>query len=76
MSIPKLLMARAVFPEVLERLSKYFEVEANQSDTVWSKAELTERLLGKQAENRAKTDLASVDLCPLPRRFAHGGQQH
>ena len=40
MSIPKLLMARAVFPDVLERLSKYFEVEANQADTVWSKAEL------------------------------------
>ena len=46
---PRLLMARAVFPEVLGRLSKHFEVQANQADTVWSKAELIERLQGKQA---------------------------
>ena len=46
---PRLLMARAVFPEVLDRLSKHFEVQANQADTVWSKAELIESLQGKQA---------------------------
>jgi len=44
---PKILVARAVFPETIERLSQYFEVESNQADVVWSKAELTERLRDK-----------------------------
>jgi gluconate 2-dehydrogenase len=67
MSLPKLLMARAVFPEVLERLSKYFEVEANQADTVWSKAELTERLRGKQAAFTTGGDRIDAEVlaaCP------------
>ena len=45
---PSVLVARAVFPEVLARLREHFEVEANEDDRVWSKAELSERLRGKQ----------------------------
>jgi gluconate 2-dehydrogenase len=44
---PAVLVARAVFPEVIAALSAHFEVEANLEDTVWSKAELTRRLQGK-----------------------------
>ncbi len=44
---PKILVARAVFPEVIERLSQYFEVETNQADVVWSKAELIEKTSDK-----------------------------
>jgi gluconate 2-dehydrogenase len=44
---PKILVARAVFPEVIERLSQHFEVESNQTDEVWSKAQLTEKLRDK-----------------------------
>ncbi|MCZ8256651.1 MAG: D-glycerate dehydrogenase [Polaromonas sp.] len=47
MSKPKILVARAVFPEVIARLEQHFEVESNQADETWSKAQLTERLKGK-----------------------------
>ncbi|MES2384999.1 MAG: D-glycerate dehydrogenase [Pseudomonadota bacterium] len=47
MSKPKILVARATFPEVITRLEQHFEVEANQSDAVWSKADLTEKLKDK-----------------------------
>ena len=44
---PQILVARAVFPEVLERLSQHFDVDANVSDLSLSQAELIERLRGK-----------------------------
>ncbi|MFN3570375.1 MAG: 2-hydroxyacid dehydrogenase [Polaromonas sp.] len=47
MSKPKILVARATFPEVITRLEQHFDVEANQSDAVWSKADLTEKLKDK-----------------------------
>lgn len=47
MSKPRILIARAVFPEVIERLSHHFEVESNQADTVWSKVELMQKLRDK-----------------------------
>ncbi|MES2685180.1 MAG: D-glycerate dehydrogenase [Pseudomonadota bacterium] len=47
MSKPKILVARAIFPEVISRLEQHFEVEANQSDAIWSKAELAEKLKDK-----------------------------
>lgn len=47
MSKPKILVARAIFPEVIERLSQHFEVEANQADVVWTKAELIEKIRDK-----------------------------
>ena len=45
---PRVLVARAVFPEVIARLSQHLEVYANQTDEVWSKAMLTQRLAGMQ----------------------------
>lgn len=47
MTQPSILVARAVFPETLELLSQHFEVDSNQADTVFSKAELIARLQGK-----------------------------
>lgn len=44
---PEILVARGVFPEVLERLRNYFAVESNDDDSVWPKAELSRRLNGK-----------------------------
>ncbi|MBC3830260.1 D-glycerate dehydrogenase [Undibacterium amnicola] len=44
---PKLLVARAMFPDVLARLNDYFELELNQEDRIFSPEELTERLQGK-----------------------------
>ena len=44
---PAVLVCRAVFPDVVDRLREHFEVEDNPSDEVWSKAELIRRLHGK-----------------------------
>jgi gluconate 2-dehydrogenase len=71
---PKLLMARAVFPEVLERLSAQFDVEANQADTVWSQAELIERLKGKDAAFTTGSDRIDAQVlaaCPTLRMCAN-----
>jgi glyoxylate/hydroxypyruvate/2-ketogluconate reductase len=44
---PNILIARAVFPEVVDRLRMHFEVEDNPSDTIFGKPQLIERLKGK-----------------------------
>ena len=44
---PAVLVARAVFPEVVARLRRHFEVEDNPADTVYTKTQLIERLRGK-----------------------------
>lgn len=41
------LVTRAVFPDVIERLERYFEVESNQDDHIFSSGELTQKLKGK-----------------------------
>jgi gluconate 2-dehydrogenase len=47
MTKPSILVTRATFPEVLQKLSGHFEVEDNQADAAWTKAELIARLRGK-----------------------------
>jgi len=44
---PRVLVARAVFPETVARLRAHFEVEDNPDDVLFSKAQLAERLRGK-----------------------------
>eukprot|EP01036_Dinobryon_divergens_P043900 gene43900-biopygen35343 len=44
---PAILVARAVFPQVLERLAQHFDVESNQDDILYTAEELAQRLLGK-----------------------------
>ena len=48
MTKPKILIARAVFPEVIAKLAQHFEVESNPSDDIWTKAQFIEKLQGKQ----------------------------
>ena len=43
----KILVARANFPEIIDKLEQHFEVESNQPDVLWSKAELIAKLQGK-----------------------------
>ena len=67
MNKPQVLVARAVFPEVLERLGRRFEVESNPSDTVWSKAELIARLQGKAGAfttGSERIDAEVLGACP------------
>ncbi|MDH5204118.1 MAG: D-glycerate dehydrogenase [Hylemonella sp.] len=64
---PKILVARAVFPEVIERLSAHFEIESNQTDETWSKAQLTEKLRDKQGAFTTGTDRIDGEVlaaCP------------
>ncbi len=47
MTRPAVLVARAVFPDVLERLRGHFEVEDNTADRIFDKPTLIARLAGK-----------------------------
>ncbi|MDP2034944.1 MAG: D-glycerate dehydrogenase [Polaromonas sp.] len=67
MSKPKILVARSIFPEVISRLEQHFEVEANQSDAVWSKAELAEKLKDKDGAFTTGGDRIDAEVlaaCP------------
>ena len=67
MSKPKILVARSVFPEVIERLSQHFDVESNQTDETWSKAQLTDKLRGKVGAFTTGTDRIDAEVlaaCP------------
>ena len=67
MTQPKILVARAVFPEIITRLEQSFDVESNQDDAVWSKAELTRRLQGKDGAFTTGGDRIDAELlaaCP------------
>ena len=44
---PSILVARAIFPEVLQQLQDVFEVDHNQDDVVMSPAQLHARMQGK-----------------------------
>jgi gluconate 2-dehydrogenase len=43
----KILVARAIFPETLEKLRAHFDVEDNQADELWDKQQFAARLAGK-----------------------------
>ena len=67
MSKPHILMARAVFPEVVDKLSQIAHVQINADDTVWTQAELIERLQGKQGvftTGGDRVDAAVLQACP------------
>ena len=67
MSRPRILVARAIFPEVLARLSSVFEVQANQDDAVWSPAELIARAQGMDGlltTGSERIDAALLAACP------------
>jgi gluconate 2-dehydrogenase len=64
---PKILVARAVFPEVIERLSQHFEIESNQADDTWSKQQLTDKLRDKDGAFTTGTDRIDAEVlaaCP------------
>ena len=44
---PSILVARAIFPEVLAQLEQVFDVDHNQDDVVFTPAQLSARLAGK-----------------------------
>ena len=44
---PHVLVSRAIFPEIIDRLAQHFDVEANQADELWPRDEFIRRLKGK-----------------------------
>lgn len=67
MNKPKILVARAVFPQIIELLNQHFEVEANQADETWSKAQLAERLRDKDGAFTTGSDRIDAEVlaaCP------------
>ena len=64
---PPILVARAVFPEVIASLREHFEVETNDADEIWAPAEFIERLKGKVGVLTAgseRIDAALLAACP------------
>jgi gluconate 2-dehydrogenase len=66
-SKPHILVTRAIFPQVIERLSAHFEVETNPADDLWDRAELLRRLQGKVGvftTGVERIDAALLSQCP------------
>jgi glyoxylate/hydroxypyruvate/2-ketogluconate reductase len=67
MTKPRILVARAVFPETLARLEAHFELETNQADEVFTAAELTAKLrdkVGVFTTGSERIDAAVLAACP------------
>ena len=67
MSNPKILVARAIFPEIVVKLQQHFDVTSNQSDEMWSKSQLIAQLQGKQGvftAGREPIDAEVLAACP------------
>ena len=67
MSKPRILITRAVFPEVVERLAQHFEIEANPEDAIWSPEELAARLADKDGAfttGSQRIDSELIAACP------------
>ncbi len=58
----KILVAREVFPEVLDRLCQHFEVDDNQADTVLGVEGLKARLADKAGALTAATDPVTAEV--------------
>ncbi|KWR88208.1 2-hydroxyacid dehydrogenase [Cupriavidus sp. IDO] len=64
---PSVLVTRATFPDIADRLREHFDVTDNPGDTVWSPAELIDRLQGKEgvmSTGSERIDSALLDACP------------
>jgi gluconate 2-dehydrogenase len=67
MNKPKILVARAIFPEVIAKLAQHFEVESNPSDDIWTKAQFIAKLQGKQGvftTGGERIDAEVLAACP------------
>ncbi|MDO5291020.1 MAG: D-glycerate dehydrogenase [Pseudomonadota bacterium] len=66
-SRPRILVARAIFADVLDQLSEHFDVHDNQADEVWSQAQFIERLQGMQGvltTGSERIDAPLLAACP------------
>ena len=66
-SKPRILVTRAIFQSVIDRLSAHFEVESNPDDVLWDRAELLRRMQGKVGAFATGTERIDAELlaqCP------------
>ena len=66
-SKPRILVTRAIFQSVIDRLSAHFEVESNPDDVLWDRAELLRRMHGKVGVFATGTERMDTELlaqCP------------
>jgi gluconate 2-dehydrogenase len=64
---PRILVTRAIFPEVAQRLSEHFDVESNAADDDWSAEEIANRLQDKTGAltfGLERIDAALLARCP------------
>lgn len=67
MDKPRVLVTRAIFPQVSADLAQHFEVTSNQADELWSPPQLIEQLQGKQGvftTGSERIDAALLAACP------------
>ncbi len=63
----RVLVARAVFPDAIDRLRQHFDVETNDADEVWPQADMIRRLQGKAGlfiTGTQPIDAALLAACP------------
>ncbi len=71
---PAILVARAIYPDTLDRLRAHFDVDHNQADEVFAPAELIRRLAGKVGAlttGSERIDAAVLDAHPQLRVVAN-----
>lgn len=71
---PAILVARAIFPATLARLSEHFEVESNQADLIFTPQELAAKLQGKHGllcTGSARIDVTLLAQTPMLRAVAN-----
>ena len=64
---PSILVARAAFPEVIEKLAHHFVVDANQDDVLLTPDQFKQRLQGKQGvftTGSERIDAGVLSACP------------
>src|SRR3569832_2425267 len=64
---PRILVARAVFPDVIARLEQFFDVESNQQDEIYSEQQLVEKLRDKDNKKTTLSEQISSNViaaCP------------
>ncbi|TFZ08669.1 2-hydroxyacid dehydrogenase [Ramlibacter humi] len=74
MTKPAILVARSIFPEVLQKLRRHFEVESNDGDQPLSREQLISKLQGKAGAfttGGERIDAGLLKACPQLRICAN-----
>ena len=67
MNKPKILISRAIFPEIIAKLEQYFDVTSNPGDEIWTKSQFINKLQGQQGvftTGGERIDAEVLAACP------------